>query len=254
MNRLAASGPMEPAALGFRVRRFDRLASTQATMRALLEAGEDVDGLVIRTVEQTAGHGRRGTPWSGALGGSYQTIALREADGGKAGAPAAPITLGVAVGIAETLHDLGAKVRIKWPNDLYLRGRKLGGILTERARGHYLIGVGINVDNEPPEGAVGLAGRDLEAVHTAVLRGVQVGREAVADGSSFVERYASLDLLAGARVHLRTAAGALEGEAAGIDAQGRLCVLDATTGAATFVSEGRIASWSLTERGGGRPA
>lgn len=245
---------MEPAGPGFRVRRFDSLPSTQATMRALLEAGEDVDGLVIRTVEQTAGHGRRGTPWSGAPGGSYQTIALRDADGGGAGGQAAPITLGVAVGIAETLHDLGAKVLIKWPNDLFLRGRKLGGILTERARGHYLIGVGVNVDNEVPEGAVGLTGWDLEVVHGAVLRGVRVGREAVVDGSSFVERFAALDLLADARVHLRTASAALEGQAAGIDAQGRLRVLDATTDAVTFVSEGRISTWSLADRSRGRSA
>ena len=59
--------------------------------------------------------------------------------------------MALAVGLAETFPTYGARVGIKWPNDILYKGRKLGGILAEHARGHLLVGVGVNVNNRVPE-------------------------------------------------------------------------------------------------------
>lgn len=213
-----------------------------------LELGADIDGLVLRTTEQSAGRGRRGRSWSGTFGGSYQTVAVRGADGGEgARRTAAPTTLAVAIGIAEVLRESGARVDVKWPNDLFYRGKKLGGILAEHVRGYLLIGVGVNVHNTVPEGAIGLVGWDVDAVGAAVLEGVERGLDAVRSGARLVERFAALDLLSGTQVRVNTSGTIVEGHANGIDEQGRLLVIDNTKNASTAIADGSIGSWLATD-------
>ena len=96
--------------------------------------------------EQTAGRGRRGRTWESPAGqGVYATVLgrLRERER----LPVLP--LAVAAAIAEGLEPFALGVRLKWPNDLMLDGRKLGGILLEAMPGasgdmDVLIGFGIN--------------------------------------------------------------------------------------------------------------
>ena len=79
---------------------------------------------------QQAGRGRRGRKWFSRFGSNlYLSMYWRLEQG-----PAAAIGLSLVIGIviAEVLQSLGAdKVRVKWPNDLYLQDRKLSGILVE---------------------------------------------------------------------------------------------------------------------------
>ncbi|WP_109241471.1 bifunctional biotin--[acetyl-CoA-carboxylase] ligase/biotin operon repressor BirA [Klebsiella michiganensis] len=79
---------------------------------------------------QQAGRGRRGRKWYSPFGSNlYLSMYWRLEQG-----PAAAIGLSLVIGIviAEVLQSLGAdKVRVKWPNDLYLQDRKLSGILVE---------------------------------------------------------------------------------------------------------------------------
>ena len=79
---------------------------------------------------QQAGRGRRGRKWFSPFGANlYLSMFWRLEQG-----PAAAIGLSLVIGIvmAEVLRKLGAdKVRVKWPNDLYLQDRKLAGILVE---------------------------------------------------------------------------------------------------------------------------
>jgi len=213
-----------PLSIAFRIETFDSLPSTQAEARARLERGEDVDGLVVRALEQTQGRGRRGRHWLSAPGGSYQTLCVRDAQPPRLGAGASAIA--VAVGLAETLAVYGVKVTIKWPNDLLYRGRKLAGILTEYRRGHLLVGVGMNVANEPlPEDAAALRGWDLEGVHGVVLEGVQRGLDGWwDDAAGLAARFAAFDALARRAVRIDTPEGAVEGTAVGLDPQGGLLV------------------------------
>lgn len=98
---------------------------------------------------QQAGRGRRGRKWFSPFGANlYLSMYWRLEQG-----PAAAIGLSLVIGIvmAEVLQSLGAeKVRVKWPNDLYLMDRKLAGILVELTgktgdAAQIVIGAGINL-------------------------------------------------------------------------------------------------------------
>lgn len=106
-------------------------------------------GAVVTADAQTAGRGRRGRQWFSPPGQSlYASLVLRPG-------PVRPLErlgalgLAVGVGLREGLPPLSAPVRLKWPNDLKLDGRKLGGILCEsRWVGdvpEVVVGFGINV-------------------------------------------------------------------------------------------------------------
>ena len=209
-----------PLAIAFRIEAHASLPSTQSDARRRLEGGEDVDGLVVRAARQTQGRGRRDHRWESAPGGSYQTLIVRDPAPPSLGGGAA---VAVAVGLAEALAEVGVKVAIKWPNDLFYRGKKLGGILTEYLRGHLLVGVGVNVANEPPDGGTALRGWDLEGVHGAVLAGMQRGLDAwVDDRASVPQRYRAFDALEGRPVRVEAGTRVLAGVGRGVDAQGCL--------------------------------
>lgn len=229
--------------LTLRILSFDTLTSTQDDMRRRLAAGEAVHGLVVRARVQTLGRGRRARDWWSPVGGSYQTLAVRLP--ATPPAPAPPYAaLVLALGLAETLPRYGARVGLKWPNDLLYRRKKLAGLLVEAVQGHLLIGVGVNVYNEVPPGAVGLRGWDLDGVHAVVLEGLQRGLANLVDPAfDLPKAYAPFDLLAGGDVCVATPQGDLTGVAAGVDATGRLRVRDAA--GTVHALSGRLQRFSL---------
>lgn len=101
-------------------------------------------GTAVFARRQTAGRGRRGHAWSSEAGrGVFLSVLLRPAVAPAlwAGLPAA---CGVAV--AEALGAFGVSdVRLKWPNDVVLRDRKLAGILVESSGDFAVAGVGVNL-------------------------------------------------------------------------------------------------------------
>ena len=136
---------------------FNTTASTNRTLWELLDQGA-APGTVAIAAQQVAGRGQWGREWQSPLGGLYLSIAL---------APDLPVensaqlTLCSAWGIAIALRHYGIPVQLKWPNDLVLLGRKLGGILTETRiqQGQItkaVIGVGINWANPVPETGINL--------------------------------------------------------------------------------------------------
>ncbi|WP_224652112.1 bifunctional biotin--[acetyl-CoA-carboxylase] ligase/biotin operon repressor BirA [Pectobacterium versatile] len=103
---------------------------------------------------QQSGRGRRGRQWFSPFGANlYLSLYWRLEQG-----PAAAVGVSLVIGIvmAEVLHKLGADgVRVKWPNDLYLKDRKLAGILVELTgktgdAANLVIGVGINLKMREP--------------------------------------------------------------------------------------------------------
>jgi len=133
---------------------FKELDSTNMKAKNLAEGGAR-EGTVVIAESQTAGRGRRGREWfsSSSGNGIYATLILRPAMS-PIGAPR--ITLMTAVAVAEALLSLvELDVKIKWPNDILIKGRKLAGILTEittemDAVNYILVGLGLNV-NTPSE-------------------------------------------------------------------------------------------------------
>ncbi|MEM9944738.1 MAG: biotin--[acetyl-CoA-carboxylase] ligase [Cyanobacteria bacterium P01_D01_bin.36] len=153
----------------FDIHLFDTLPSTNTQVWQMLGAGAKA-GCVAIAHRQTAGRGQRGRSWKSAVGGLYLSLALE---------PDWPVAYGAqltclsAWGIAIALNNIGIAVKIKWPNDLYFEGKKLGGILTETKLSQSppfregsdwdstlikqaVIGVGLNWHNVVPETGVSL--------------------------------------------------------------------------------------------------
>jgi BirA family biotin operon repressor/biotin-[acetyl-CoA-carboxylase] ligase len=128
---------------------YDRLGSTNDEARHRAENGAP-EGLLLVADEQTAGRGRLDRRWHAPPGSSLLMSLLLRPDLplGRTGQLSMCIGLGAVEGITEVT---GLAPRLKWPNDLTLNGRKLGGMLSEvQIAGAHLeyaiLGLGINVN------------------------------------------------------------------------------------------------------------
>ena len=136
---------------------FETLPSTNQTLWELLNQGATT-GTVVIAAQQTAGRGQWGRQWQSSPGGLYLSVALAP---NLQASNSAQLTLCSAWGIATALRGYGIPVCLKWPNDLLLKGRKLGGILTETRvqQGQItkaVVGVGINWSNCVPDSGINL--------------------------------------------------------------------------------------------------
>jgi len=234
MDRLESSAIRVP---GVEVRVVGRCASTNAALLA-----ERIGGPVLLAADvQSAGRGRRGRRWHSPAGsGALFSLALpmrrpvRELGG-----------LSIVAGVAavRALRALGAgEASLKWPNDLLVRGAKLGGILVEtRARGAgsaAVVGIGINhlsVDGLAARLRRGVAALDqllrpLPA-RNAVISAVGcelIGALRAFDAEGFAPfrgDWEELHAFAGMRLRVRLADGrVVAGVAAGLAADGALQV------------------------------
>jgi len=144
-------------------------------------------GTVLIAGSQGAGRGQWDRVWQSEPGGLYLSLGLRP--------PLPPgeaqrLNFGTLWGVVRGLQQVGIPVDIKWPNDLVLGGRKLGGVLVEtHIRGDRLdraiVGIGLNWRNPvPPEGvnlaAYGAIDR-LETLAAWVLAGLALGYDSWLD-------------------------------------------------------------------------
>lgn len=219
--------------------------STNAQLLSLIQAGKTLQpGQVIVAEAQTAGRGRRGRSWFSPFGSSlYFSCYWRLEQGIQA---AMGLSLVVACVLAERIaEDYQVKAQLKWPNDLYLDGKKAAGILVElagQADGicDVVIGIGVNI-NLP-----GLASQtidqpyiDLQSVTAKTVdRNILVARlqQSLLAGLEdfnrsgflpFQQRFNQLDLFAGKQVQLSGTAE-IQGICRGVDQQGALLIETAT--------------------------
>ncbi|HWA24458.1 MAG TPA: biotin--[acetyl-CoA-carboxylase] ligase [Lacunisphaera sp.] len=140
---IPASPPTKPLAdTGWRLQRVDEVTSTQRAA-----AGLPAWSAIVAT-RQTGGHGQRERVFTSDPGGLYLTAVL-PFDGDAAGWRGFALAVGRSLLIE--LTEFGAEdLRLRWPNDLMVGPRKLGGILVEQgAPDTLLVGVGLNVTNQP---------------------------------------------------------------------------------------------------------
>lgn len=165
---------------------FESIASTNQKLWELLNQGATT-GTVVIASQQTAGRGQWGRQWQSSIGGLYLSLALAP---NLPASHSAQLTLCSAWGIATALRAYNLPVSIKWPNDLLLKGRKLGGILTEtRVQQSQItkavVGVGINWNNAVPEPGINLQSvvekqlspivTSLEQLAAITLQGLHLG-------------------------------------------------------------------------------
>jgi BirA family transcriptional regulator, biotin operon repressor / biotin---[acetyl-CoA-carboxylase] ligase len=186
---------------------------------------------VVVSVEQRAGRGSRGRTWHSPPGGLWFSQLLRPTEA----SAVEVLSLRVGLAVARTIESLAVAepVRLKWPNDILLRDRKLGGILCEaRWQGGRLawvgVGVGLNVLNLLPDGlgatairladvSPGVAPQDLVA--PLAQRIAPLADLGPTLSSSELEAYHARDWLLG-----RTLTEPLEGIARGVSPAGELLI------------------------------
>jgi BirA family biotin operon repressor/biotin-[acetyl-CoA-carboxylase] ligase len=240
---LLRAGDLKPGlktrVIGREIHLFPEVDSTNTLAMEMASNGAP-EGTVVLAETQTGGKGRRGRKWISPKGNLYLSVILR---------PNIPlykapvITLMGAVAAASAIRrTCGVKAFIKWPNDILVSGRKVGGLLTEmsaeqdRVR-HIVLGIGIDANMElealPPDVraqtttlAVEAGGKiDRTAFLQQLLRELdQQYRVFLANEQDILTEWKTLNITTGNRVAISGAGEILEGVAQGIDDEGRLVI------------------------------
>ncbi|MCM8780466.1 MAG: biotin--[acetyl-CoA-carboxylase] ligase [Candidatus Omnitrophica bacterium] len=221
--------------MGKRIYYFESVSSTmdiaaQLGMQGLLE------GTLVLAETQTKGRGRLGRFWlSPKYKGIYLSLILRPKMQPNC---IAMLTLLSAVSICEAIKDkLDLEPMIKWPNDIMIRNKKLGGILTELNAeadriNFVIIGIGLNINNDKkslPESATSIK----EQIHQHVnritvlqelLRRLETNYLVFQKQGSYpiIKRWRQFSLTLGKRVKIISQKMHLEGQAVDIDVDGGL--------------------------------
>ncbi|ELS00206.1 biotin--[acetyl-CoA-carboxylase] ligase [Gloeocapsa sp. PCC 73106] len=159
---------------------FTQIPSTNTKLWQLIDEGQTLPRVAI-ALAQTAGRGQWGRTWQSPPGGLYLSLGLT---------PNLPIdsashlVFAVAWGVATRLRSLELPILLKWPNDLILQGRKLGGIkienrISQNRITHSVIGIGINYSNPVPDRGINLAAiadkLSLEQLAILTIEGIWYG-------------------------------------------------------------------------------
>lgn len=198
-------------------------------------AAQDAAPCLCLTEHQSLGRGRRGRHWHSPYGQNLYLSLRWTLPHWPEKLPALSLALGVA--LAQTLRELAVPAQLKWPNDLYLGGRKFGGMLIEQAGEAggpctLVIGLGLNV-----------AMRDAQAIDQSwtslALQGYPVERNALAIAlcnclltemtqfssarlTARLQEFSRFDLFHGQQVKLLDGDELIHGQALGLDEWGRL--------------------------------
>jgi len=223
--------------IGKKIYYFDTLSSTMDTAMELGIKGSP-EGTVVLTEAQTKGRGRLGRHWfSPKYKGIYLSLILRP----KILPNSTPIlTLLSAVSIWEAIKETcGLDMQIKWPNDILLHNKKIGGILTELnaetdTTRFVVIGIGLNVNNDKKtlaQGATSLKEQTKEEINRIsllqeILRKIETNYLLFQkEGSApIIEKWRNYNITLGKRVKISCHREYREGEAIDIDTDGGLLI------------------------------
>ncbi|QIC84644.1 biotin--[acetyl-CoA-carboxylase] ligase [Helicobacter pylori] len=122
---------------------FDSLPSTQIYLLEKLKNNELKAPVLIVAKNQSAGIGSRGNIWEGVESALTFSLALNASDLPK-DLPMQASALYLGFLFKEVLKELGSQTWLKWPNDLYLGGQKIGGVLVNVYKGMRVCGIGVN--------------------------------------------------------------------------------------------------------------
>lgn len=236
IERILAAGNIKHVA------HYGELPSTNDLAIELATRGETACPFLVIAERQTSGRGRGENKWWAGLGAITASLVIdtHAEDIPPAVWPKLSLTVGLAV--CQTLEELVPRltVRLKWPNDVYLQGRKVCGILVETTSSQanaIVIGVGVNVNNSLEDAPAELqatatsladeAHRDFD--RTAVLlqmlaRLAELTPTIRRDDSSLSEAFRQRCLLEGRTLTVQVGNRSVSGVCHGIDHEGALLV------------------------------
>jgi BirA family biotin operon repressor/biotin-[acetyl-CoA-carboxylase] ligase len=223
--------------IGKKIYYFDAVSSTMDVAMELGMKGS-AEGTLVLAEHQTKGRGRLARCWSSPkYKGIYLSLILKP----DILPNATPVlTLLCAVSISEAIKEhTGLDAQIKWPNDLLMHNRKIGGILTELnaetdLTRFVVIGIGLNVNNDKKtlvEGATSLKEETKEEINRVsliqgILRRLEVNYLSFQKKGSehIIEKWRLYSATLGKRVKVTCQKIHLEGEAVDIDSDGGLLI------------------------------
>jgi len=220
--------PDEFIGLRQKVYYLKEVSSTMDVAKKLAKRGEEA---IVIAETQTSGRGRLGRRWHSQKGGIYFTIILRPRIGP---AHAQIINLMAAVSVARAIRSLfNLEAKLKWPNDVLIRGKKVCGILAEMEAEMDVIkfvnlGIGINANNPISlyeEGATSIKeelGRDIsrKELLMCVLNEIEKRRSLL--GKEIISEWKALSSTINKKVRIIMQDEVVEGEAIDIDTDGAL--------------------------------
>lgn len=222
--------------VGQKIVYFESIGSTNEAAKELVDKGAP-EGMLVIAEEQTAGKGRLGRRWVAPTGTSLLFSLLLYPDLTLEQVPR--LTMLASLAAAEAIESVtGLPVRFKWPNDILIRGRKAGGVLTEvgvtgDGLDYVVVGMGLNVNWNPsqmPELAgkatslseeLGRKVSRLELLQRLLIhmeRGYLRLQEGYLPHKVFTSRLANV----GEKVEVVLPGGKEEGFMEGVDAEGAL--------------------------------
>ena len=245
----------EDVPAGWNVISVDTVDSTN-TVAMELGDKDAPHGTVVLADRQTKGRGRLGREWASPAGNIFMSILLRPA---VPPADAVLLTMTAAVACTRALRDAtGLHVGIKWPNDLMVSGKKLGGILTEmKSRGRRVlfavVGIGINLNSEAADFSSGLrttvtslraeTGKKIRKTGLIfrILREMGLWYDELIQGGRdrILDEWKGLSVTLGRRVRITSGSEMLEGFAETLDEEGRL-IVKLASGVRKVVSAGDV--------------
>jgi BirA family biotin operon repressor/biotin-[acetyl-CoA-carboxylase] ligase len=195
--------------------------------------------VLVLAERQTAGRGRGANRWWSNRGALTFSLVLDAEAHGLSAAHWPRVALTAAVAVHEVVQPLvpRAVCGVRWPNDVYLSGRKLCGILTEPARqsNRLVLGIGANVNNSLADAPaevreIGTSLRDVTGTShdltdflIRLLRRLANNLDALAnDDHRLAQSWSQLCLLRGRAIELDVGAECVRGRCQGIDADGAL--------------------------------
>ncbi len=123
---------------------FDKIPSTQNYLIEQIRSGSIDSNVAIVAKEQSAGVGSRHNSWIAKEGDLLFSFCYKKEQLPK-DLPISSASIYFAFLIKELLCELGGECWLKWPNDIYIKNKKAGGVVTQLLKGFYIVGIGINL-------------------------------------------------------------------------------------------------------------
>ena len=123
---------------------YECLESTQKKLVDLVREEKIDSSTAIVAKNQTSGVGSRNNSWQAEEGDLLFSFAIKKEDLTE-DLPISSASIYFAFLMKEILNDLTQKCWLKWPNDIYIKNKKCGGVVTQLLKGYYIVGIGINM-------------------------------------------------------------------------------------------------------------
>ena len=170
----------------------------------------------IIALEQSEGRGRQGRFWESFKGGFYYSLVLPKKN-------LLPIIVGISV--AEILHENRIIAKVKWPNDILVEGKKLGGVLCQVQGERVITGLGINMTNSLSlEKSISLStlGLSIDKIDFINKFNEKIRSAIEHSDEHIIQQFLIYDCLIGKRVYWKDG----NGQVVKISKDGRLVVRD----------------------------